>query len=99
MTWVVLPNLARLVQEFEGEKEPRLSCFTCHGRDAELVAYAMPRGLPSLDPKHLPDRHSADAREAKLAAFMADEVVPRFANMTHDPNVTCFTCHPKGEER
>ena len=96
MTWVVLPNMARAFQAFEGSALPELSCFTCHGSDAEKVSYAMPHGLPPLDPKHMPRRDSAIPKQAKLVAFMEDEVVPRFTRITEDPTVSCFTCHPKG---
>jgi hypothetical protein len=95
MTWVVLPNMARAFQELEGTALPELSCFSCHGTDAEQVKYAMPHGLPPLDPAHMPRRDSAYAKEAKFAAFMEDEVVPRFRHMTEAPKVSCFTCHPK----
>jgi hypothetical protein len=95
MTWTVLPNMARLVQEFEGTALPELSCFTCHGPNGERLKYAMPSGLPALDPNHMPERDSANPREAKYAAFMQDQVVPRFSHMTDNPNVSCFTCHPK----
>ncbi|HEX3853113.1 MAG TPA: hypothetical protein VHW01_19255 [Polyangiaceae bacterium] len=99
MTWVVLPNMARAFQEFEGTALPELSCFTCHGADAEKVSYAMPHGLPPLDPAHMPRRDSANPKEAKLVAFMEDEVVPRFTHMTEDPTVSCFTCHPKAGDK
>ena len=99
MTWVVLPNMARAFQEFQGTALPELSCFTCHGPDAEKVKYAMPHGLPLLDPAHMPRRDSADPKQAKLVAFMEDEVVPRFTHMTEDPTVSCFTCHPKAGDK
>jgi hypothetical protein len=99
MTWVVLPNMARVFQEFEGTALPELSCFTCHGTDAEKVSYAMPHGLPPLDPAHMPRRDSPDPKQAKFVAFMEDEVVPRFTHMTEDPTVSCFTCHPKAGDK
>jgi hypothetical protein len=95
MTWVVLPNMARAFQQFQGTALPELSCFTCHGADAEKVSYAMPHGLPPLDPAHMPRRDSANPRQARFVAFMEDEVLPRFTDMTEDPTVSCFTCHPK----
>jgi cytochrome c553 len=96
MTFVVLPNLAKLFQRFEGTADATLTCRTCHGQDADAVEFSMPRGLPALDPAHLPDRHSTNAREARIAAFMIDEVVPAFARTIEVPaeRVTCFSCHP-----
>src|SRR5205085_12045310 len=74
MTWLVLPNLARKFQEFEGTQFPQLACVTCHGADAEQVSYKMPNGLPPLDPAHLPSETSANPREARFAAFMQNDV-------------------------
>ena len=102
MTFAVLPNMARAFQRFAGSPDPDMTCATCHGADAELAHYAMPRGLPSLDPAHLPDRNSADPKEAKLAKFMFDEVTPAMTDLIGAPRYdretkqgfSCFNCHP-----
>jgi hypothetical protein len=103
MTFAVLPNMARLFQRFRGSPDPDMTCATCHGDDAELVHYAMPHGLPALDPAHLPDPNGADPREARMAKFMIDEVTPAMADLlgvraAPDANaghgLTCFNCHP-----
>jgi hypothetical protein len=102
MTFAVLPNMARAFQRFDGAADPTMTCATCHGADAELVHYAMPHGLPALDPAHLPDRNAADPREAKIARFMFDEVTPAMADLVgvspYDPatrrGFSCFNCHP-----
>ena len=99
MTWVVLPNMARLFQHFENKPYPDLSCFTCHGMDAERVAYRMPRALSPLDPAHLPGEKSPDPRVARVAVFMENEVTPTFAEMLGKPDVSCFTCHPRAGSR
>lgn len=97
MTWGVLPTMARLFARFQGKSSPDLTCRTCHGDDAERVHYKMPRGLVTLDPAHLPNRHSRDPQEARLARFMADEVTPAMREMLGTSQVGCFTCHPKKE--
>ncbi len=105
MTFLVLPNMARTFQTFFGKKDPDMTCETCHGNDAEAVAYKMPRGLPPLDPRHLPRRDASNPNEARMAAFMIDEVTPRMARMLETPpydpatrtGFSCFSCHPSRE--
>ena len=102
MTFAVLPNMARAFQRFDGSVYPTMTCRTCHGADAEAVHYAMPHGLPALNPEHLPDGHDADPRVARIARFMIDEVTPQMADLIevppHDPatkqGFNCFRCHP-----
>jgi hypothetical protein len=102
MTFAVLPNMARTFQRFAGSAAPDMTCATCHGRDAELVQYAMPHGLPALDPAHLPDRNATDPKEARIAKFMFDEATPAMADLVgvplYDPKTkqgfSCFNCHP-----
>jgi hypothetical protein len=94
MTFLVLPTMARSFQRFEGKPYPALTCMSCHGEQAERLQYRMPGG-PPLDPAHLPRKDSSDAHEAKLAAFMIDEVTPSLAEMLGKSAVGCFTCHTK----
>ena len=91
MTFKVHPNMARLFQRHDGKPSPDMTCRTCHGRDAAQVEYAMPHGLPALDPAHMPDARSAEVR------FMRDEVTPTMANLLGvDRRVfSCFVCHPR----
>jgi hypothetical protein len=92
MTFLVLPQMARAFQRFEGKPYPDLTCLSCHGENAEKILYRMPNG-PALDPAHLPRRDSSDPHEAGLAAFMIDEVMPSLAEMLGKPDVGCFSCH------
>jgi hypothetical protein len=94
MTWAVLPNMGRVFWKFEGKAAPEMSCRTCHGKDAEAVAYKMPNGLPALDPAHMPSATSANAKEARMVTFMQDEVVPKMRDLLGAPQLSCFTCHP-----
>lgn len=94
MTWSVLPTMARLFQRYQGTDDPEMTCRTCHGQDAEQVHYAMPHGLPALDPAHLPDASSSDPDTARIAAFMRDRVTPAMADLLGDPTVGCMRCHP-----
>ncbi len=102
MTFTVLPNMARAFQRFAGTAAPEMTCATCHGSDAEGARYAMPRGLPPLDPRRMPDPNASDPREARIAKFMTDEVTPKMADLLgapiYDPQtkrgVSCFSCHP-----
>jgi hypothetical protein len=90
MTFLVLPNMARLFQRHDGRPAPDLTCRSCHGEDAEQVAYAMPHGLAALDPRHMPDPRDDRVR------FMADEVTPKMADLLgiDRADFTCFACHP-----
>jgi hypothetical protein len=105
MTFAVLPNMARLFQRFAGSAYPNMTCRTCHGADAEAVHYAMPHGLPALDPGHVPDAHDPDPRRARIAKFMIEEVTPQMADLIdvppYDPRTRqgfhCFRCHPAKE--
>jgi hypothetical protein len=82
--------MARLFQQHDRTPAPTLMCRSCHGEDAEQVAYAMPHGLPALDPRRMPDPRDERVR------FMTDEVTPRMADMLgiDRPDFTCFGCHP-----
>ena len=103
MTFLVLPNMARLFQGFEGKPDPDLTCRSCHGADAEEVRYKMPHGLTPLDPGRLPSPSSPDPKQARIARFMAEEVTPRMAAMLglepYDSRTGqgfgCFGCHPR----
>ena len=101
MTFLVLPNMARLFQHFEGSAYPTMTCRTCHGPDAEAARYRMPHGLPPLDPARLPDGNDPDPQRARLARFMIDDVTPQMAELLGVPQVdpsghgfSCFGCHP-----
>lgn len=97
MTFTVLPNMGRLFQREYGKPDPDLTCTRCHGKDAEAVGYKMPHGLPALDPTRLPDASSPDARVAKTAKFMAEQVTPQMAELLGVERFTCFGCHPRKE--
>jgi hypothetical protein len=92
MTFLVLPNMARLFQQHDRKPAPDLTCRSCHGEDAEQVGYAMPHGLTALDPRHMPD--PADDR----VRFMTGEVTPKMADLLgiDRADFTCFGCHPTG---
>ena len=91
MTFKVLPNMGRLFQRFDGKPAPDLMCKTCHGDDAEQVGYAMPHGLPALDPARMPDP------ERRVTRFMKDEVTPQMADLLGIDRASfgCFGCHPR----
>ena len=91
MTFLVLPNMARLFQRHDGKPDPDMTCRTCHGGDAERVAYAMPHGLPALDPAHMPDERTPTVR------FMRETVTPTMADLlgVERREFTCFRCHPR----
>jgi hypothetical protein len=85
MTFAVLPNMARTFQRFKGSADPDMTCATCHGADAEQVNYAMPHGLPALDPARMPDPHGSDPKEARMVRFMIEEVTPAMADLVGVP--------------
>lgn len=89
MTWLVHPNMARVFQRHDGKAVADVTCRTCHGKDAEEVAYAMPHALPALDPGHMPDP------SLPIVRFMTDEVTPTMADLlgVDRRSFTCFGCH------
>jgi hypothetical protein len=89
MTWVVLPNMARLFQAHAKSELPTLACVTCHGPNAEAVHYEMPNGLPPLDPQHMPT-----AASSPTARFMIEEVTPTMKDLLGVSSFGCFNCHP-----
>ncbi|HEY4104835.1 MAG TPA: hypothetical protein VGM44_13135 [Polyangiaceae bacterium] len=101
MTWVVLPTMAERFQAFSGSADASLTCRSCHGPDPESVSYRMPRSLPALDPRHLPQANDADAR-GRTAKFMIETVTPTMADLLGEPlydaktqrGFGCFNCHP-----
>jgi hypothetical protein len=101
MTWVVLPNMAKHFQDFAGAAAATLTCRTCHGPDPEAVSYRMPRGLPALDPRHLPSASDPGER-GRTAKFMIETVTPAMADLLGEPlydaktqrGFGCFKCHP-----
>ena len=104
MTCTVLPNMGRTWQTFLKSDAPTLTCRSCHGANAENINYKMPNPkLAPLDPSHLPSKLSSDAREARYAAFMIDEVVPQMLDLIdaapYDAKTGtgfgCFNCHTK----
>lgn len=93
MTWSVLPAMARAFQHADQRDTPSLTCRTCHGDDAEARSYAMPsRRLLPLDPAAVPT-----ATSSQRAKFMHEIVVPRMRELTDDPTLGCFSCHPRAE--
>ncbi len=96
MTFTVLPNMARLWQSFDHDPWPDVRCTTCHGDNAEVIAYRMPSdAVPALDPSHMPRADSPDADEAKVTRFMTDKVVPEMNELMGTTRVTCFSCHAR----
>jgi hypothetical protein len=89
MTWVVLPNMARLFQAHDKTQFPELACVTCHGENAERVHYRMPATLPALDPRHMPT-----AETSAKAKFMIEEVTPTMQSLIGASTFGCFHCHP-----
>ena len=88
MTWSLLPAMMPVMQRTFATKDPELTCRTCHGANAEAVAYKMPNGLPPLDPAHLPTSKIADA--------MRRDVTPLLSEILGKAE-TCFSCHPNAQ--
>lgn len=88
MTFVVLPNMGRLFQEFRGTEYPDLTCDSCHGKDAERIEYRMPNDLPAIDPTHPAEG------DPRMVKFMTEEVTPEMSELIESP-ITCSSCHPR----
>jgi len=90
MTWSLLPAMMPVIQRTFATADPELNCRTCHGANAEAVAYAMPNGLPPLDPGHMPTGKVADA--------MRRDVTPLLSEILGKTE-TCFSCHPSAKDK
>jgi hypothetical protein len=109
MATVVMPKMEDIFARFEpaeyaglgSDGEPRFRCETCHGATMRQVGFAMPNTLhplPSSNPMA-----TASEYDAKVAAFMAQEVVPAMAallgtNAASAENPSgfgCFGCHAR----
>jgi hypothetical protein len=88
MTWSLLPAMMPVMKQTFATVDPELNCRTCHGANAEAVAYAMPNGLPPLDPRHMPT--------GKVAEAMRRDVTPLLSEIL-GKTTTCFSCHPSAE--
>ncbi len=85
MTWSVLPAMMPVIQRTFATESPELNCRTCHGANAEAVAYKMPNGLPALDPARMPTGKIADAMRRDVTPLLSDIL---------GKTETCFSCHP-----
>ena len=90
MTWSLLPAMMPVIQRTFATADPELNCRTCHGANAEAVAYAMPNGLPPLDPGHMPT--------GKVAEAMRRDVTPLLSEIL-GKSETCFSCHPGAKDK
>lgn len=101
MTWMVLPNMARLFQGIRGTQYPELTCRSCHGPDGEANGYRMPNALPALDPERMLPPGGRYER-GHVSVGMADQVTPTMARLLGKPSYDastkrgfgCLQCHP-----
>lgn len=99
---VVLPEMATLFQEFDGETYADFSCANCHGADAEAVGFEMPNGLAPLNPAAIP---AMFASEEPVAVFMTQRVWPKMTELLdeapYNPETqqgfSCLNCHAIAE--
>lgn len=106
MNDVVLPRMRTLFQEFDAEEFGEVNCATCHGENAEAVAFHMPNTLHPLNPAELPAMfQSQDPEVQRIAQFMAGPVEHTMAELLgqepYDPESQqgfgCFGCHARTE--
>ncbi len=103
MATVVLPEMKKLFQEFDGHEFAEFKCTTCHGQNFQDVNFEMPNGLHPLPAENLVEAAKAD--DEKAALFMMEKVVPAMAKLldtdVYSPETQtgfgCFNCHAKRE--
>jgi hypothetical protein len=96
MVAYVLPIHAELFSQYDAAEYARFDCASCHGDDGPARRYQMPsRSLPPLPPEGSPRWAQASQRNPRAWAFMVDEVLPTMRTQLGQPELTCFSCHPR----
>jgi len=103
MQKVVVPEMTTLFQK--QDPDAKVSCATCHGKDAGDVKFKMPNGLAPLNVADFPLDESEDPKIAASARFMREEVVPAMAGLLevelrseeNPDGFGCFGCHARDE--
>lgn len=93
----VFPEMKKLFQGHDAQGFAEFKCQTCHGDDMESaeVDFKMPNDLytlPADDPMG-----AAAEYDAEVTKFMAEQVVPKMAELLgKEPGTEfgCLNCHP-----
>lgn len=95
MGLTIVPEMKKLFQANDPKAYAEFTCKTCHGEDMQAVDYKMPNGLFALEkPDPMPAAMDYDAETTK---FMAEQVVPRMAELLGNDAFNCFNCHDAEE--
>ena len=97
MSSVMSPEMSKVFKEFDSTGFANFSCGTCHGSGATDGSYTM----PSADLPALTEDLSEFTTEPDVSAFMANTVVPKFAELLEQTattqttmgDISCWTCH------
>jgi hypothetical protein len=96
----VVPKMKELFGAFDAKRFADVKCTTCHGEGAMKGKFEMPNPkLPKLDPKNGFEKHKK--KDAKVVAFMMEQVVPEMAKIIGEPvydpatgkGFGCMECH------
>jgi hypothetical protein len=97
---VVLPEMKKVFQAYDGTGFAQFKCDTCHGKDGKAKNYEMPSN--SIYPLEKGDPIKAAMEyDEKMTKFMVEQVTPKMAELLEDKTMTadkgagCFTCHPQ----
>ncbi len=102
MSDVVVPAMAALFAEYDGESFGELNCATCHGENAAANGFEMPSAeITVLPPFGTPEQRQIAADQPEMVAFMVQRVVPEMARLLgkqpFDPETGtgfgCGACH------
>jgi hypothetical protein len=96
----VVPKMKELFGALDAKRFPDVKCTTCHGEGAMKGKFEMPNPkLPKLDMKNGFEKHKK--KDAKIVAFMMEQVVPEMAKIIGEPvydpatgkGFGCMECH------
>jgi hypothetical protein len=101
MKKVVLPKVRPAFRNADPKEFAKMNCAPCHGPNARETQFEMPNPKLTKLPSTPAGWKKLAAKEAKMMAFMKDELTPMMAELLHeapfDPKTGkgfgCLECH------
>jgi cytochrome c553 len=104
MAKVVVPKMTEVFQAFDPKHYEKVTCATCHGKNAKEVGFKMPSPeLPALPASETVFMNTVMKEKPQMVQFMGGKVTPEMAKLLGrkpfdhqkpDPNAfSCNACH------
>jgi|GEM_PF-2971559 len=92
------PVMKALFQEFDPDMYGAFACATCHGADAEAMAYAMPADVAAIGLSDIPVDEIEDPERREVGIWMDEVILPEMGRMFEQEitleGSSCLDCHP-----